>query len=126
MVCSQNDNVRSPWRIRLLECALVTVLLVSAAWVGFSKLRDNPFPGMQPTWSKESYVSAVSIAFGKGFHSIQPGSAPEVDEFIAGKRASLEASSIEGAVFGPAGVDEGRHFYLEYFVGLSWRLLGVS
>lgn len=104
----------------------MAVLLLCALLAGMRQLHGNPFPGMQPTWGIAFYNAAISLAFGQGFQDIQPGTAPEVDAFIAGQRDALTASSLDGAAFVPVNVDEGRHFYLEHFVSLCFRVFGVN
>jgi hypothetical protein len=101
------------------------VMLTSAVWA--TRFRNEwTNRGGEAMFYQHYFEPAVMIACGHGFVDIQGEQPAALGDFLDRRRDALSCSDI------PADVHLGREQvvrpwrYLMYFVGISWRILGMS
>lgn len=82
--------------------------------------------GGKPVFYQSTFEPAVMIACGRGFVTGEPQPAALAD-FLAERRDAISCADIPpDLTFGQQHLFQRPWFYLMWFVGLAWRVLGIS
>ncbi len=112
------------WRIDLLIAA--ALLVVSAVW-GTSFWNTWTSRGGTPEFYQLYFEPAVMIACGRGGFVISEQQPKPLEDFLWRRRDRLSCSELPPDLkVGKKGIYQGAWFYLEYTVGLYWKVAGVS
>lgn len=115
------------YRSVLVELTIgILIVLTAGAW-GARFWDAWVSRGGKPNFYQSYFEPAVMIACGKGFVISYPFQPKPLEDFLFQRRDSLSCSDL------PADIEVNRRYlyqeawtYLQWTVGLSWRVLGIS
>lgn len=111
------------WRQDIVLAGLLCA--VSGVW-GAHFWKTWTSQGNRPEFYQSYYEPAVMVACGKGFVTSSPQPSGLAD-FLERRRDSFDCEELpQGLVVGRNGLVTEAWTYLQYTVGWSWRILGIS
>lgn len=115
-----------PGRRLIAELAIAAVLLFGSGVWATQFWNTWTAQGGQPEFYQIYFEPAVMIACGKGF-VISQHQPKVLEDFLWRRRDRLACADLPvDMVLGDQGLYQGAWTYLQYTVGWTWRLLGIS
>jgi hypothetical protein len=113
-------------RNRAVEIALAVAVFATAAVWGTQYWNTWTAQGNKPVFYQANFEPAVMIACGRGFVAATTPP-PALLDFLDLRRDTLSCADVPaGSAVGQTRVFQRPWFYLMWFVGLSWAVLGIS
>ena len=121
----QNGATRRPRRLGVEAAIAIAVLVASGVWAT-QFWNTWTSQGGQPEFYQIYFEPAVMIACGKGF-VISEQQPKVLEDFLWRRRDSLACNELPPELkLGDRGLYQEAWTYLQYTVGWSWRILGIS
>lgn len=115
-----------PWLRRLAEPILILALAAGAAVWGTRFWNEWTHQGNQPEFYQIYFEPAVMVACHRGF-LISDHQPKALEDFLWRRRDALDCSELPADLnLSTKNMYQGAWTYLQYMVGFSWRVLGVS
>ena len=112
------------FRGKRLDALLLALLAAAACFQGFRLLRD--WNGPAGSLTNEMYIPAVCFAQGRGFINVPIDDVPGLRDFLYFRSPALAPGACAEAKPCAWGASQPYHRYLNCYVGVFWRIFGVS
>lgn len=118
-------RMRRPLLIWMVDGLILAFLFSFAAVVGWNVLRN--WAGPAGSLSNDLYTPAIMFATGHGFVQVDVSKIPDIQAFEDFRTSVVDPSQWpEPLPILPLHEYQAYHAYLVWFVGLCWRVFGVS
>src|SRR5262245_22905978 len=114
-------------RTLVLEIAIVSVIFITATWLGFHAVRVLRANGVVQAFYQASFGPAVMVACGRDFREPDVARVPPLAAFLREQTDSFECSELPASTrtFSLNAL-QGATQYLQLVVAAVWRVTGVS